>query len=87
MLLTILMHLDCCGNAYQVRQTQTLETIENLLLSFMNPLVVVLVVFVVITTTITTTMTCQEGCTCCACVKATVSKYVNELWISLWYTG
>ena len=23
-LLTILMHLDCCGNAYQIRQTQTL---------------------------------------------------------------
>ena len=30
MLLTIVMHLDCCGNAYQIRRTQTLETIETI---------------------------------------------------------
>ena len=54
MLLSILMRLDCCGNAYQVQQTQTFET-ETLF--FTNHLLVVLVVTVVITTTITTMMT------------------------------
>ena len=55
--LTILMRLDCGVNAYQIRQTQTLETIETLFLFFTNHLVAVLVVAVVITTTLPSPMT------------------------------
>ena len=83
MLLTILMHLDCCGNAYQMRQTQMLETIETLFLFSTIHFVVVLVVVVVITTAITNNDDLTRSLyLLCACVKATVPKNMNELWIS-----